>query len=1081
MTTGRLAWLSLRYFWQTNLAVIGGVAIAVATLVGALLVGDSVRGSLRDLVLNRLGKTETVVTSALFFRDALSRDLNAAPLIALEGVVSNPKSKASASGVQVYGIDDRFWQFHGVSLPAPADREVYLSAALADELQLKSEDGLLVRIEKPSAIPKESLHGRKDEATRSIRFAAGRILDRSQLGEFSLRPTQGPVRAVFVPLRRLQRDLEQAGRVNTLLLAEKKPAAEIEKKITLQDLGVRVRQLESGLAVESESALLNDSLVSAVRKTFGDQVEPVFSYLANSIRDGERQVPYSLVAGVDPKMLPAGAAPDSIFLTQWPATDLGAKVGDVIQLDYYVWEDSGTLTTRSAEFKLAGILPMTGVAIDRQLTPDYPGITDAATLGDWNPPFPVDLKRVRPKDEEFWKQYRTAPKALLPVASGQKLWASRFGRYTSIRLPNEADASEAAKRLRAAIDPQALGLAIVNPRDAGLSSSKGSTDFGEYFTYFSFFLVIAALLLAGLFFRLSVEQRLREIGSLRALGLSQKDVRRLFLTEGALLALLGTLAGIALGIGYAAGLLYALTTWWRGAVGTTLLALHVTPQSIAGGAIGGFVVALLWMFWTLRGLRRESPRSLLSGSLSTPPADRPSRAGWISVVAFLGALGLIAAAFTGAVPQAGAFFGAGFLLLSAALFWQWSRLKKRLSSVIGRAGHDGVGSLGLRNTAYRPGRSLLSITLIALATFLLVSLDAFRRPAVDAREKASGAGGYPLIAEAQLPVFYDLNTPAGQESLGLSQNGQALARSAFVPFRLRPGEDASCLNLYAPRNPRILGAKSEFLRESRFSFQESSAQSEEDKRNPWLLLEKPAPKGVIPAIADANSLAYVLHKKIGEDIVINPGTPQAVTLRIVGALADSIFQGELIVSEKNFLSAFPGEQGYRVWLIDTPGDLLTSLPGMLEEGLSDYGLDVTTTGARLASFHQVENTYLSTFQALGGLGLLLGTLGLAAVLLRNVLERRRELALLRAVGYTPGELSRMVLAENVYLLAMGLLVGIGCAAFAIAPAFLNRGGHLPNGSLALLLLAIPVAGLLASVVAVRSIVRAPLVGSLKAE
>ena len=76
-----------------------------------------------------------------------------------------------------------------------------------------------------------------------------------------------------------------------------------------------------------------------------------------------------------------------------------------------------------------------------------------------------------------------------------------------------------------------------------------------------------------------------------------------------------------------------------------------------------------------------------------------------------------------------------------------------------------------------------------------------------------------------------------------------------------------------------------------------------------------------------------------------------------------------------------------------------------------------TTTDRLAEFHRVENTYLSTFQALGGLGLLLGTVGLGAVLLRNALERRRELALLEAVGYRRGHFLLMAVAENTLLLA----------------------------------------------------------------
>jgi hypothetical protein len=1079
MTRTSLLWRSLLYFWRTNLAVIAGVAIAVATLAGALLVGDSVRGSLRALVLNRLGNTQTVVTAAHFFREGLADDLGGAPLIALEGVVANPRNKSRSSGVQVYGIDERFWRFHGRDLPAPADREVYLSEALARELDLKPDDPLLVRLEKPSAIPKESLHGRKDEATRTIRFSAGRVLKREELGEFSLRPSQGEVRAIFLPLTRLQRDLQQARRINTVLLPDARTEAEVEPKVRLEDLGMKIRRLEGSLAIESESALLNDAALEAIRKALPGPQTAIFSYLANTIRTAEREIPYSLVAAVDPTLLPP-SEPDSLFLTKWAADDLRAKPGEMVQLDYYLWEESGTLTTRSARFKLAGILPMQGLAVDRNLTPDYPGITDADTLGDWDPPFPLDLKRVRPQDEAFWKQYRTSPKALIRLETGRGLWASRFGKATSVRIP-AGDAAEAESKLRAALNPAAMGMAFVNPRQAGLAASQGATDFGQYFTYFSFFLVIAALLLAGLFFRLGIEQRLREIGALRALGYSPKDIARQFFREGALLALLGSLLGVALGVGYATLLLYALRTWWRGAVGTTLLELHVTPASLAAGAAGGFLIALLWIWWTLRGLRRQTPRGLMAGVRETPPQGPASRRPvWIAAAAFGGALLLIGLAIAGSIPQAGAFFGAGFLLLAAALLFQWMQLRTHTRSTVGVSGRPGLAPLGYRNTAYRPGRSLLSITLIALATFLLVSLDAFRRPPANPKEKASGTGGFPFLAEAQLPVFYDLNTAAGQESLGLGAHREALSRSAFVPFRLRPGEDASCLNLYAPRNPRVLGARAAFLEEGRFRFQASLAQTEAEKRNPWLLLARPAIGGAIPAVVDANSLEYVLHKKLGDELVLEEGLSKPVRLRIVGALADSIFQSELIISEENFLRAFPAEQGYRVWLVDTPGDLRAELPGLLEEGLSDYGLDVVSTPERLAAFHQVENTYLTTFQALGGLGLLLGTLGLAAVLLRNVLERRKELGLLRAVGYTPAQLSRLVLAENLYLLAAGLLVGAACAALAIAPAFLSRGGQAPNGSLALLL-AIPVVGLLASVWAVRSVVRAPLVSALKSD
>src|SRR5215467_1417920 len=114
---------SLAYYWRSNLAVVLGVATAVAVLAGALLVGDSVRGSLRDLFVERLGKTDDVISSTGFFREKLADEMQAdprfidsfggaCPLIVFSGVVSDQKSGHRASGVQVYGVDERFWKFH---------------------------------------------------------------------------------------------------------------------------------------------------------------------------------------------------------------------------------------------------------------------------------------------------------------------------------------------------------------------------------------------------------------------------------------------------------------------------------------------------------------------------------------------------------------------------------------------------------------------------------------------------------------------------------------------------------------------------------------------------------------------------------------------------------------------------------------------------------------------------------------------------------------------------------------------------------------------------------------------------------
>jgi hypothetical protein len=338
-----------------------------------------------------------------------------------------------------------------------------------------------------------------------------------------------------------------------------------------------------------------------------------------------------------------------------------------------------------------------------------------------------------------------------------------------------------------------------------------------------------------------------------------------------------------------------------------------------------------------------------------------------------------------------------------------------------------------------------------------------------------------LLAESLLPLAHDLNTREGQEALNLTTDGSALAGVTFARFRVRPGDDASCLNLYQPRNPKIVAPTADFLRTKRFVFQDSLAVTAEEKDNPWLLLNREFPDGAVPVIGDANSLTYVLHRKLGEDLKLETGNG-AVHFRLVASLADSVFQSELLISEPNFIRLFPEQEGYRFFLIDTPRpEQSGAIAAALEEQLSDFGFDVQATSERLAGFHRVENTYLSTFQMLGGLGLILGTFGMAAVLLRNVLERRRELALLRVVGYKSSHFALMVIAENVLLLCSGLISGALCALLAIAPVFFSRHAQLPSVSLGLLLLGVLVSGLTASVVATWAALRSPVLPPLRAE
>ncbi len=1112
---------SLVHYRAAHVAVVLGVATAAAVLGGALVVGDSVRDSLARTALERLGRTTHAVESDRFFREELASDLlarpgfqsafhGACPLVAMDGVVTAASTGRRAGEVLVYGVDERFWAFQGVEPPALGPgRDTLVSEALAAELGSVAGDAVLVRLEATADVPASSLFGRRDDPSRAMRLTLRGVLPRASLGELSLRPRTTPVRAAFVPLRVLQRALGREGRVNVVLasaregdVADTALSAELASVLSLDDLGLRLRPVPAARALQLETAggLVDDALArraTDVARSQGLRVNEVLVYLANTISSGSHEVPYSLVAALDPEAFVAVggrevAAGDTeappLVLDDWAAARLQSAPGSTVSLDFFLWHEEGRLDTARADFHLQAITPMAGLAADRDLVPDYPGITESLHLADWDPPFPVDLDRIRPEDEAYWDRYRATPKAFVPLAVGQSLWGHRQGRLTGLRLtpPPGAGLEDARRRFGEGLlaelrrgDPLPGGAwgapAVASVRRAALDASRGSTDFGLYFAYFSFFLVLAGLLLAGLFFRLGLEQRLREVGLLEALGFAAARLRRLYLAEGLALAVVGGALGALLAPGYAALVLWGLRTLWADSLGTGDLGLSVRAQSPLLGALGAVAAAALAVAWTLRDLRQHSPRSLLAGSLEPWTAPPGRRRFGLALALALAASALATAARFGVLPDTAGFFGAGSLLLAAALLLARQLVARRSPSALAVRG---IAGLGLRGLAFRPGRSVLCVALVAAATFVIVAVGAFRHEgAADVASRSGESGGYRLLAWALAPVHHDLASAEGQAALGLvpgDLDGVGVAR-----FRARRGDDASCLNLYAPREPTVLAATPSFLREGRFSFQSSLATTDDERANPWLLLERERRPGeAIPVVADASTLAYALHAKLGDEMPVG-GTGARV--RFVAALAPGVLQGEIVMGERAFLEAFPGETGDRFFLFDAKAERADALTARLESALADFGFDVAATSDRLADLHRVENTYIATFQALGALGLLLGSVGLATVLARNALEQRGELALLRAVGYRPRHLTRMALAQNGALVGLGFLAGAGPALLAVAPALLDRRGAVPLALTLALLLALATTGLLVSWLAVAFVRRLPLIASLRSE
>jgi hypothetical protein len=404
-----------------------------------------------------------------------------------------------------------------------------------------------------------------------------------------------------------------------------------------------------------------------------------------------------------------------------------------------------------------------------------------------------------------------------------------------------------------------------------------------------------------------------------------------------------------------------------------------------------------------------------------------------------------------------------------------------------RAGNLTLAGLGVRATARRRNRSLATIALLSCGAFIIVSLGVFRLDSTqDLSRPGSGTGGFAWIGESTLPVIQDLNTRAGREALGLSQ--EEMAGITAVPFRERRGEDASCLNLNRAQTPRLLGVRPELLA-GRFTF--AAAAPGLNIRDGWALLRARLPgtsdAQEIPAIGDANSIQWALGKSVGDTLDYTDEHGRTFKLRLVGAVANSILQGNLIIDEEAFTRKFPSESGYRFFLFTAkePESSRDSRPprfaAIITRALQDFGLQMTPAAERLNAFNAVQNTYLGTFQILGGLGLLLGSAGLGIVVLRNVLERRGELALLTAVGFGRSLLQRLVLVEHWALLGLGLGLGLISAIFAVLPVLLVPGKEFPVVSVTITLFGVLLNGSVWTLLATRYALRAELLPALRNE
>lgn len=1246
----RTLWTTFRYYWRVHLTVALCTAVATGVLAGALIVGDSMRGSLRNVTLERLGSIQQALIAEHFFSPEIVEHQNNVPAIILNGSVSAVGSDSRASKVNIYGVQDDFFGFWEEDVIPTLDNQaqrpfpnVAINSSLQNELNVKVGDSILVSLPQSYEIHPEFLLGERDaaESIKRLRLVISEIIPTENAGRFNLHASQSLPMNVYIALPELQKALLQLDRVNVLFTSDEHPISHNDLKLTLDELGIYLSEHEDYFDLQSDQFLIKPALSEAALTVASENnipVLPTLTYLANSI-DAERisdeqsviskSIPYSTILALPVEQglfaalfssntteidqrtyaekelleqmrivkekqkelekvsidtdnlseeldrlnsrlkepghtyefkerhdiaestyadikkrfaeLKEPIEVHEIYLNNWAADDLGVSVGDRIEVKYFSIDTNDEYVTEATHFLLKGIVPIESIAADTDIIPEFPGVSASDDIYDWDPPFPFDNGLIRPKDEVYWDDYKSAPKAFIPLELGKKLWRNRFGDLTTIRMASapgrdiKATKELFVSELLKAIRPDQLGFQKISLRSEGLKSAKGSSDFGMLFSSMSGFIIIAVALLVGMVFRLGVEQRSREIGIFQAVGYPVANIRKRFLYEGVMITCVGSFLGCLLAMGYARLMIYGLETWWLPAIGTPFIQIHISILSLLIGAFISFVVVMFSIYRTVGRLGKISTVSLLAGKTDfgdtaiTPEQSKkrvPSKKSillllgltaipvgivergmiftgdWSSLIMVLivGAMLIFLIRFhqiraagdslvnfsKNLIPYVIVYFICAFigillnilpfssklaeainnfanqpvfafflititvLLIGWYYFDTWLKYQS-FSSQLSRI------RFALKNTARQPSRSKTCVLTISLACCIIVAVGANR-------QDTAPVSDYTYVAESALPLHHNLNSSDGRFELGFSdEDAEILSESVIYPFRVLPGEDVSCLNLYKPEKPQILGAPDTIV-----------AVEEWDNLS---VLEQT--DTYIPAVGDENSLRWILHHNPKDDFVIQDEAGKDLRLRL-DTISNSLFQSQLIISESDFKKAFPSQNGYQFFLIKTPVYLQEQTSQILEKTLEDYGFDVTSASQRLANFRSVQNTYIATFQSLGGLGVLLGTFGLALVLVRNIMERRGELATLRAIGFKRELLSRMLFLESSFLLFIGMLIGV-IAGLLGAIFSQDSSPSFPWGSMTITLFLIFGFGIIANAIAVFFSLRLPLLSSLKSE
>jgi ABC-type lipoprotein release transport system permease subunit len=1077
---------SVKFFRRPVLYQLLIVALLSAVITGSLLTGSSVRESLKKTAFERLGNTGIVISSGLRYFDATleteidtSFENKTSGLLELTGYSQSLGSQKGAFNTQIYGVSNDFFSFHGRDSVIIKQGEVLINRRLADHLELRAGDEIIIRYKSITDIPADAPFAPESEEMKSVVFKIGSVLEPESIGNFSLMISQITPMNVFINLSDLESGSLKQLKINRLIISKDNVTtstsvfARLQKILKPSHAGLTVRTAEKKGNAEliSDRVFIDEPLITEISGIIPSSA-PLITYMANSIRAGQKSTPYSFVAALPSSLYPEIVSGNGIIVNSWLAEDLNVNSGDTVTMYWYSPDSLNKLTESNGLFVVRKIVKIEEIWADSLLMPDFPGIAGSESCSDWDAGVPIKMDAIRDKDELYWKRYKGTPKAFISYEKGKELWGNNYGPATAIRFGSGISTTDIEAELAGKLDPSITGFTVTGIRSESELAADNGVDFGTLFLSLGFFMIVASVVLLSFAVSYYFDSKKGIVKTLFALGFTNRWIKNLLFWESSLIGIIGCLLG-AMG-GYLVNIIItgALNSVWRGAVQTNTLSASLDLIPI----VAGFLITILIMgfFIWMKSKRYLKILSRKENSFHKFTSRRLNLILLITSVLCTFTMFGISLLFSSINTISG--FATGILLLiSFILFWRQIFLGSANYGTENITSEKGLSRLYY---SFNPSHAITPILFIAAGIFA-VFITSANRMNFDEQllKRASGTGGYLLWCESNIPVTEDINTLNGKINLGLDED--TLSAMSFTQMKRSSGNDASCLNLNHITAPPLLGADpADFISREAFSFAKLLPDS--DQGNPWQYLNENPGANTIYGIADQTVLDWGLKISVGDTLILRAETGQQLNIILAAGLKSSVFQGYVIISKENFNRYFPSVSGSSVMLVDGDPQLADLYKKTLDERLANYGINTGLTTERLKSFYEVTNTYLSVFGVFGALGMILGVAGLGFVLLRNYNQRKREFALMVATGFTLRRIRRNLLNEQVVILSAGIISGVLPALVATLPS-LRSDQDIPWLYLSLMVVIIAITGLSAVLISLRSVSGTSLIASLKKE